>query len=31
MSLRNDNDDLTILALMDVKWDCLYSGDPARV
>jgi hypothetical protein len=31
MSLRNDHDDLTILALTDVKQDCLHSGDPARV
>jgi hypothetical protein len=31
MSLRNDHDDLTILALTETKRDCLYSGDPARV
>lgn len=29
--MRNEHDDLTILALTDVKWDCLYSGDPTRV
>ena len=31
MSLRNNHNDLMTLVLTDVKRDCLYSGNSARV